>query len=254
MSTTLDRPATRDGLFLWVMHRFAEVFEAQAVIKGGMVFRLLDSPRHTTDIDYVFVPFSSKKEIAGRIADLLDEIEGAAVAIELHSRMLRADLRVDDASIQIEANVAAECDSIAMATGGFARTLGRPSRVVRVMSPSHALAHKIAAWNERRLLRDLYDCYFLSGRAKAEPDLDVLDSRLARIESRLPGLKRTRSMSRDQLIDALRRATARLSDSDLEAELAGLLPAPELAGLAIRIAVSIEGLITLLRRTRAGAG
>ena len=246
MSTTLDRPATRDGLFLWVMHRFAEVFEAQAVIKGGMVFRLLDSPRHTTDIDYVFVPFSSKKEIAGRIADLLDEIEGAAVAIELHSRMLRADLRVDDASIQIEANVAAECDSIAMATGGFARTLGRPSRVVRVMSPSHALAHKIAAWNERRLLRDLYDCYFLSGRAKAEPDLDVLDSRLAR--------KRTRSMSRDQLIDALRRATARLSDSDLEAELAGLLPAPELAGLAIRIAVSIEGLITLLRRTRAGAG
>ena len=47
MTARLDRPATRDGLFLWVMHRFAEVFENHAVLKGGMALRLVDCPRRT---------------------------------------------------------------------------------------------------------------------------------------------------------------------------------------------------------------
>jgi len=246
MTGALDRPATRDGLFLWVMHRFAEVFEDHAVIKGGMVLRLLDSPRHTVDIDYVFVPFSSKKEIVTRIQEVLHEIEGAVIEIELHSKMLRANLRVDEAAIQIEANVATECEAIPIATGGFARSLGSPSQIVRIMSPSVSLAHKIAAWNERRLLRDLYDCYFLAGRAGASPDLAVLDSRLAKVESRLPGLKRLHSMSRGRLAEELVQATARLSDEDLEQELAGLLPPDEIAGLAVRIRVSVEKITRLL--------
>ncbi|MEQ9501632.1 MAG: hypothetical protein RIT81_32475 [Deltaproteobacteria bacterium] len=36
---------TRDELFLFVMHRFSEVFEQHAVPKGGMALRLLDSTR-----------------------------------------------------------------------------------------------------------------------------------------------------------------------------------------------------------------
>jgi len=246
MTARLDRPATRDGLFLWVMHRFAEVFEDHAVIKGGMALKLLDSPRHTMDIDYVFVPFSSKKEIVDRIDTVLHEIEGAVVAIELHSKMLSADLRVDGAAIKIEANVATECEAIPMATGGFARSVGRPSHIVRVMNPTHALAHKIAAWNERRLLRDLYDCYFLASRAGALPDLEVLDLRLARIQSRLPRLRKLRSMSRSQLVDEMRQAVAGLSDADLEPELAGILPPEELAGLGLRIRAGVEKLITYL--------
>jgi hypothetical protein len=66
MTVPLQRPATVDGLFLWVMHRFAEVFEEHAVLKGGIALRLLDCPRSTTDIDYVFVPFRSKTGITGR--------------------------------------------------------------------------------------------------------------------------------------------------------------------------------------------
>jgi predicted nucleotidyltransferase component of viral defense system len=246
MTAHLDRPATQDELFLWIMHRFAEVFEEHAVIKGGMVLRLLDSPRHTVAIDYVFVPFSSKKEIVNRIDKVLHEIEGAVIKIELHSKMLRADLRVDDTAIVIEANVATECEAIPMATGGFARSVGHPSQIVRIMSPSVSLAHKIAAWNERRLLRDLYDCYFLASRAGASPNLDVLDLRLAKMQSRLPGLKKLHSMTRSRLADELLQATTHLSDSDLEHELAGILPPEELAGLAIRIRVSVERITTLL--------
>lgn len=89
----LDRPTTREGLFLWIMHRFAEVFEDRAVLRGGMALRLMDCPRQTVDIDYVFVPFESKKEIAERIRRILDEIDGAEIHINLHSKMLRAELR-----------------------------------------------------------------------------------------------------------------------------------------------------------------
>ena len=250
MTARLDRPATRDGLFLWVMHRFAEVFEDHAVIKGGMALRLLDSPRHTMDIDYVFVPFSSKKEIAGRIDAVLHEIDGAVIAIELHSKMLSAELRVDGAAIQIEANVAIECEAIPMATGGFARLHGHPSQVVRVMNPAHALAHKIAAWNERRLVRDLYDCYFLAGRAGALPDLETLDLRLARIQSRLPRMRKLRSMTQSQLVAEMRQAVAGLSDADLEPELVGILPPEELAGLGIRIRAAVERIASLLLHDR----
>ncbi len=242
MTARLDRPATRDRLFLWIMHRFAEVFAEHAVIKGGMALRLLDCPRRTVDIDYVFVPFESKKEIVDRVAEVLREIDGASIDLDLHSKMLRADLRVDDIAIQIEANVAPRCESIPMTTGGFAQSVGRPSQVVRIMSPGTALSHKLAAWNERRLLRDLYDCYFLTARAGAAPDPDVLDHRLSKIESRLPKLKGTRRMSRAQLAGALRIEARALTDVGLEHELAGLLPAEELTGLAIRIRAAVTGL------------
>ena len=240
MASKLIRPVTRDTLFLWVMHRFAEVFEEHAVIKGGMALRLLDSPRSTMDIDYVFVPFKSKKEIVERIEKVLGEIEDAQVAMELHSKMLSAGLQVEGVAIKIEANVATECETIPMATGGFANSLGQPSQVVRVMNPDQALAHKVAAWNERRLLRDLYDCYFLASRAGASPDLAIIDHRLAKIESRLPQLRKTHSMSRERLVSELQKAAAELSEDHFEQELAGILPPVELAGLALRIRAAIE--------------
>ncbi len=242
MTAHLDRPATRDELFLWIMHRFAEVFEEHAVLKGGMALRLMDCPRHTMDIDYVFVPFGSKQEVADRVREVLTEIEGAEVDVRLHSKMLRAELRVDDAAVLIEANVAERCPSIPMSTGSFARSSGQPAQVIRIMSPSVALSHKLAAWNERRLLRDLYDCTFLSARAGAAPDEEVLNARLSRIESRLPSLRRRRTMSRAELAAELRDGVAGLSDGDCERELSGLLPADELAGLAFRIRAAVAKL------------
>lgn len=246
MTARLIRPATQDALFLWVMHRFAEVFEDHAVIKGGMALRLLDSPRSTMDIDYVFVPFSSKKDIVDQIEIVLSEIEDAKVSIVLHSKTLSADLLVDRAAIKIEANVASECDAIPMATGGFANSVGQPSQIVRIMDPAQALAHKIAAWNERRLWRDLFDCYFLASRAGAFPDLATLDLRLEKIQSRLPRLRKIRSMSRKHLVDELQQAVSDLSDADLAQELTGILPPEELAGLALRIRAAVERITTYL--------
>ena len=252
MTLPLDRPATADGLFLWIMHRFAEVFSDHAVLKGGMAMRLIDSPRSTTDIDYVFVPYKSKKDVRERIQSVLDEIEDASVEIEFHSKMLRAEVRVDGASIQLEVNVALECNGIPMSTGGFARRLGRPARIVRIMSPDWALAHKLAAWNERRLLRDLYDCYFFAARLGEKPAEDVLDRRLAHIVSGLPALARRRSMTRVEFAAELRAEAVDLSQDRLAAELGGLLPVEELAGLAPRMKAAAVEIAEWLEGKRRG--
>ncbi len=248
MSTPLPRPATQDGLFLWVLHRFAEVFEEHAVLKGGIALRLFECLRTTTDIDYVFVPFRSKADIAPRIARVLREIEGGAVTIITHSKMVRATLRVDAAAIQIEANVELQCPTTAVPTAHFATSQGQPSRIVRVMSLDYALANKLAAWNERRLLRDLYDTYFLGTRLGATPDLARLDRRLAKIESRLPRIAKQKKMTRHEFATELREAVANLDERALRDELAPVLPPDELVGLVprirsavIRLAERLEG-------------
>ncbi len=235
MTTPLDRPASEDGLFLWVMHRFAEAFEDHAILKGGMAMRLIDSPRSTTEIDYVFVPYKSKKDILAKVSTILNEIEGAAVDVVLHSKMLRAQVSVDDAVIQLEANVAMECRGVAMSTGAFARHLGQPPRVVRIMSPDWALANKLAAWNERRLIRDLYDCFFFFARLGELPANEVLNRRLAKIESRIPRVAKKRTMTRKELASELRIEVNRLTQNRLLAELGGAIPTEEMAGLAIRM-------------------
>jgi len=251
MTLPIDRPATPDGLFVWVLHRFAEVFEEHAVLKGGIALRLLGCPRMTTDIDYVFVPYASKLDIAPRIEQVLRELDGADVAVAQHSKMLRARLHVDGAAIQIEANAEREYPARALPTGTFARTQGRPSRLVRVETLERALANKLAAWNERRLLRDLYDVYYLAGPLGARPDLDALFGRLASVESRLPRLRKRRSMTLAELLQALRVEVTALGDDRLHDELAPVLPGDELEGLVGRLRAGVIQVIDRLERAGA---
>jgi predicted nucleotidyltransferase component of viral defense system len=237
---------TNDELFAWVMHRFAEVFREHAILKGGMALRLLDSPRSTNDIDYIFVPYASKKEILPDFSAVLSSLEGVHVSVDVHSKMIRAILQAEGAAIQIEANVAPACRSIPMATGDFARKAGYPSRIVRVMDLSVALAHKLAAWNERRLTRDLYDAYFLFGRAGAKPDREVLEERLSHVVSRLPVLRGRKKMRLSEFLEALSSTIAALDEGRLEVDLGPLLPPEERAGLVPRLKAALSGVIQTL--------
>lgn len=242
MNAGPTRPATREDLMVWVMHRFSIAFGEHAIIKGGMALRLLDSPRATNDIDYVFVPYTSKKEVVSKVREILSELEGADVKVSLHSTMLRADVRMDSAGIQIEASVEISCNAIPIATGGFARKQGRPSQIVRIMSLDTALAHKLAAWNERRIARDLYDCYFLASRLGESPDMGVLRKRLSKVRSELPKLRRTRSMSLLAFAKELRQEAEAITQKRLSEGLSGLLPSEEMAGLAPRVKATLNTL------------
>lgn len=248
MTVRLNRPATEAGLFVWVLHRFAEVFEEHAIVKGGIALRLLDCPRSTTDLDYMFVPFRSKTEVVAKLRAVLEEIDGGSVDVQVHSKMIRARLRVDTAAIQIEANVDVDCPSISVPTAALALSAGQPSRLVRVMGLELALAHKLAAWNERRLVRDLYDVYYLSVRLRAVPDLTALRQRLRRVESRHPAVRGRRSMTLGALLDDLRAALDSIDDRALRDELAPVLPADELAGLLPRLRAGVTKVVESLER------
>jgi predicted nucleotidyltransferase component of viral defense system len=241
--TEPQRPETRDSLFLRVMHLFAQRFDQHAILKGGMALRLLDSPRSTTDIDYVFVPFASKREIVDEVEAALGQLEEAEVELVLHSKMMRATVQVGEARIQVEINVALECAAVPMTTGAFARAQGQPSQVVAVMSFDTALAEKLAAWNERRLLRDLYDCYFLAERLGAGIDLAVLDRRLSKVESRLPAFRTRKRMTRAELGHELAAFAKQLTEEAVRGELGPVLPPEELAGLVPRLRASASRLV-----------
>ena len=243
------RPATRDGLLLWVIHRFSEALADHAVLKEGMALRLLDCPRRTNDLDYVFVPYDSKKTILPIIERVLAGLEGAAVTPSLNSKAARFEVRLDSAAIQVEVSVDTECDAIPVATAALAAEQAAPSQVVRIMAPDVALAHKLAAWNERRLLRDLYDAYFLSARVRARPSRAVLKKRLANVQSRIPRLRKRKSMTLESFLSELDEALATLTDEALAEELAGLLEASELPGLALRIRSGISRLGEELRQS-----
>jgi len=52
-----------------------------------------------------------------------------------------------------------------------------PPRLIQVLDYSVALANKMAAWNERRLIRDIYDIWFYL-KMGVHPDVETLNIRL----------------------------------------------------------------------------
>jgi hypothetical protein len=237
-----------DALFVWLIHKFAEEFEDEAILKGGMVLRLLDCPRATNDLDYVLVPYHSKKDVAPRVERILGNLpHEAKVQITMHSTMLRALISIGSVRGQIEVSVAESCKSTPLGTQPLARRVNQLGRIIRVVSHEVALANKLAAWNERRLLRDLYDANFYATTLGVLPDDETLSWRLSHMRSGLPQLKRRRSMSHAAFLAELEEAVRALTDAALDQELGGILAPHELAGLADRMKVGLLRLVQQLQ-------
>jgi len=224
-----------EELLAWVMNFFAMEFGSNAIIRGGMALRLLNSPRYTNDIDYVFVPFLSKKELKLLIEEKLSNVSGLVFSIKLNSKVMDIDINYMGQSCQIEINVESECDSIAMSSSPIASLYGMPAKIVRIASLPVAFAHKIAAWNERELLRDLFDIYQYKSILRVEPNLEVLQKRLAKVRI-YKNAKPANNLN--ELKEKLLLAAKGLDEQKIK-ELKPLLPEAELAGLHLRIAASI---------------
>ncbi len=208
-----------------------------------MVLRLLGSPRYTNDLDYVFVPHRSKKEIVGEIVQCLQEIEGAKTSHSLNSKCLRVVVSVGGTTVQVEAKVAMEIRAEAASTRLLSPQFNLPPRMVRVTDLTIALANKMAAWNERRLMRDIYDIWFFLQMGVA-PDTDLLAQRLrkpsySRLVShadRLPGATVT------EFYDHLRERVRELRDDEIREELADYLADDEITGLAMQFRAALARL------------
>lgn len=227
-----------------VLDLFAQRFDKKAVLRGGMVLRVLGSPRLTNDLDYVFVPYKSKKDIVDEIVTCLRSIEGADLDYSLNSKCLRVVLTVDQTTIQVEAKVAMDVATATTSTRLFSSQFDLPPRIIHVVDTNVALANKMAAWNERRLVRDIYDIWFLL-RMNAAPDIATLEkrlrkpvySRLVKKEDAFPG--RTCS----EFYDFIRAEVAAISDEQIANELADYLPPDETAGLALLFRAALAQLV-----------
>jgi hypothetical protein len=228
---------TTEGLMIFIIDLLAQEFPNSAIIKGGMGLRLLDCPRTTNDIDYIFVPYSSKKDIVESVLTTLRKVEGLTVKYSLNSKCLRIKIQYGDFATQVEANVALECPSVAISTAAVARKNGLLARVVRVVRHDVAMANKLAAWNERQLVRDLYDLHFYYAIGGFKPDMVVLCQRLNKVAS-TPRNRNPKQMTIAQLVEKLRKRLLDLGSADIR-ELADYLSPEEMPGLEIRLRVQL---------------
>jgi hypothetical protein len=72
-----------------VLDLFAQRFDRRAVLRGGMVLRILGCERLTNDLDYVFVPYRSKKDVVDDVLLALRTLPGVKVSHALNSKCLR---------------------------------------------------------------------------------------------------------------------------------------------------------------------
>ena len=226
--------AQEQKLLARVLDLFAQKFDRKAVLRGGMVLRVLGSPRLTNDLDYVFVPYKSKKDIVGEILACLHAIDGAKLDYSLNSKCLRVVLTVEQTSIQIEAKVAMDVKTTTTSTRLFSAQFNLPPRIIHVLDVDVALANKLAAWNERRLIRDIYDIWFLL-QMYAKPDEATLKARLAKpaYSSLIRKKERFHGRTCSEFYDFLRTHVNTLTNERISHELSDYLSPDETAGLAL---------------------
>jgi len=151
---------SNEGLLLWLMGYFAEKFRNHAILKGGMVLRLLNCPRFTNDLDYLFIPYKSKKEIKPMLEKAMGEIANSSFGLTMDSKCLRIVFSYGNMKIQLAATVTEQCESEALSNSNIGQKYHISPLIINVQRRDVALSHKIAARNERNLYRDLFDIYF----------------------------------------------------------------------------------------------
>ena len=227
-----------EALLSWIVDFFAQKFGNSAILKGGMSLRLMHSPRYTNDVDYIFIPYDTKKDAKTLVEEALSLVEGLKYNTTMNSKALRIIVDYAGQQAQIEINVEMECPSIPMSSSLLSTPYGYPARIIRVMEPGVAFAHKIAAWNERELMRDLYDVYQYESLFRTAPNMEILYKRLksARSYKNVVAAKNIGA-----LVEKMRKCAESLTESSFS-ELVPLLDAVELAGLSFRMRPSILAL------------
>jgi predicted nucleotidyltransferase component of viral defense system len=238
--------STTEKLMVEIMHFLADTFPNQAILKGGMELRLLDCPRYTNDLDYVFIPFESKKDVAELIANALGQIPGTNIQIMMHSTCIRFQIEKEHVKVQLEVNVDKNCSSEALSTASLASGNQLLPRIIRGMSFQVSLAHKLAAWNERGLIRDLFDIAFMVNILNIQPDLDVLSNRLENVNYRFKSKVNKKKMTINEFAEKLLSVSQHLTQSEVETELRDYLSQEELPGLEKKIKIAVHKIVANL--------
>lgn len=219
-------------LLATVVNLLTDTFGKRAVLRGGMVLRIIGSARYTNDLDYVFIPYRSKKQIVQPLIACLKTIQNSEVTYSLNSECLRIQLRVESVSIQIEAKVAQTIKTSAASTKLFSEEFGLPKKIIPIVDHSVSLANKLAAWNERRLMRDLYDIWFFL-QMNVKPDEEILKLRIKtpRYSTLVRKADYFKGSTLNEFYEFFRAKTSSLTDKDFKKELLDYFTGSEIAGI-----------------------
>jgi predicted nucleotidyltransferase component of viral defense system len=231
----------REELLLKVMHLMSEHFKDRIVLEGGMLLRLLNSPRATQDVDYLLVSESSKKELAGEIKNVLLKLGEISVKdIKLNSRGVFIDLEGrDEPSIKafLEINVVTSLlkPPSSMSTVALAGRYSMTGRIVAAMELSEAFAHKICAAIERESMRDLYDLTILE--PLCEFDAEVLRKRLSNLSIKR---QKARNITIAEAADMLKTRVQSITQEKVERELGAWLLEEAMQGMYLIIRATLN--------------
>lgn len=233
----------QQALLIKIVDLFARRFDRRAVLRGGMVLRILGCERWTNDLDYLFVPHESKKEIVDEVLEVLNDLTGATTRYSLNSQCLRVVVEMDGVSVQVEIKVATEAHVLAVSNAALARTYQLPPRLIAVIDHADALSNKLAAWNERRLARDLYDIWFFLSLG-IRPNTSVLKERLRnpRYSKLLKRAEQFPGSEVNEFYVFLREHVKRMDENVIVAELESYLPIDRLAGFKMMLMAALVDL------------
>ena len=176
-----------EPLLARLMNFLAEKYKNQLVLKGGMLLRLLDSRRETSDLDYSWIRTKKRNLFGKELKTSLESLSGIKVVnIKSNSKGVFLEVVDQDSGLRVKLEISV-VDSFhrsprPMTTGALSHPHALTPQVVTTMDLSEALSHKIAASLERNLIRDLYDIMIL-GRLTSF-DEETLRDRLSRLEIR----------------------------------------------------------------------
>ena len=86
---------TPEELLARLMNTLAQTFKNELILKGGMLLRLLNSPRGTQDLDYVWIRTKKRTLFADEIKKTLEQMEGIQVT-NVHANSRGIFIRVFD--------------------------------------------------------------------------------------------------------------------------------------------------------------
>lgn len=230
----------REELLLKVMHLMSEHFKDRIILEGGMLLRLLNSPRATQDVDYLLVSESSKKMLAGETKDVLSKLDDVVVKnVKLNSRGIFIDLEdknQSDIKAFLKINVVTSLlkPPTSMSTVALAGRYSMTGRIVASMDMSEAFAHKICAAIERDSIRDLYDLTILE--PLCEFDMEVLRKRLSNLSIKR---QKAREVGLAEAVTMLKARADGITQERVERELGAWLPQASLCGMDVIIRSTI---------------
>lgn len=212
-----------EKILIELIHFMADKFKDKAVLEGGMLLRLFNSPRATQDADFLLISERSKKELASDIKKIMQQFDPASVTnVDVNSRGIFIDFEgpsAEKAILEINVVKSLHLPTGHQSTGFVARQHNLASRVVTTIALPEAYSNKIAACIERKNLRDLYDLTLFD--AITDFDRETLVERLAKISI---GRAKPKKLLPREASDILKKRVDDLGEDDLRDELYPVIP------------------------------